>query len=761
MESSHWLETANTILATLETALFGESAVDVGVGAAPVSSSRKHTRKANSDTMSDIEMPGSPVKRRRESVSTPTDSGPTKPTAKCRRITSALSNQFARSLSMSGGLNTELNASAVYEDHEAVAIGFDTDSAMSSAFPSSTSSSSSISSVTAWPSSGLSIQVTHEHANARTPEPQLDYDQHTTANETTAVLLRDRVMRLPVVGRSIRAREKMRAGESGVRSDNQTVGHSQSSMDTDIFESISPLRMTANGRASANIEAPENSFATLLKLLPLPLDAYSDEKVRFEIQEWAQSQAQTTQQTPEELVEALNQRVARLKDLVPAILESLGSDSRLHVAGTLYSDVLRDFYCAALEMAAIGDWLCQRQFHLLPVVFPTLHRSIPQLKGIVHVSRVSEDMYELVQQLPIQFSTSLCEMSTEYEEFIYVKRALYNDMLCQDGLSWKAMGVPIDAVLLTRVRQRLCETTEQCLTRVARVYERRARSASAYDKEDISTDSLLNISHQVLHTAALCVSLCGNSYTKFTPHVMYIAAESISWTTNKILTRDSTNNSDSHAGSKQAALLHGKKLDSRARRLVQVGESMLKLLAYVRVIVATSAFPLDAAHIGHQADLATTGACETLSTSLVDFSWMLAETMTAYRVSGKLVNPSGNFLMYAELVVKFAKRQLYEGQPNMFRNISKVAQRSVLTSKRAYITHVPRVSSMGNASSAEHATVQTYAGDVTFNEDIAIERFHEKAIATDSMRAAANFDEIRVVPSASSNYQNINVVYGQ
>ncbi|KAJ2500061.1 hypothetical protein GGH96_003019 [Coemansia sp. RSA 1972] len=617
------------------------------------------------------------------------------------------------------------------------------------------------STVTAWPSSsGLSIQVTYGHVNERTPEPQPDHGQHMAANKTAAVLLRDRVMRLPVVGRSIRAREKMRAGESGVRGENQTMGHSQSSMDTDIFDSISPLRMAANGRASANIEAVENSFATLLKPLPLSLDAYSDEKVRFEIQEWAQSQTLTTQQTPEELVEALNQRVSRLKDLVPAILESLNSDSRLHAAGTLHSDVLRDFYRAALEMATIGDWLCQRQFHLLPVVFPTLHRSIPQLKGIVHVSRVSEDMYELVQQLPIQFSTSLCEMSTEYEEFIYVKRALYNDMLCQDGLSWKAMGVPIDAVLLTRVRQRLCETTEQCLTRVARVYERRARSASAYDKEDISTDSLLNTSHQVLHTAALCVSLCGNGYTKITPHVMYIAAESISWTTNKILTRDSTNNlTGSHAASKQAALLHGKKLDSRARRLVQVGESMLKLLAYVRVIVATAAFPLDAAHIGHQADLTTTGACETLSTSLVDFSWMLAETMTAYRVSGKLANLSGNFLMYAELVVKYAKRVI--DFDTMFRHISKVAQRSALTSKRAYITHVPRVSSMGNASSAEHDTVQTYAGDVTFNEDIAIERFHEKAIATDSMRAAANFDEIRVVPSASSNYQNINVVYGQ
>ncbi|KAJ2166852.1 hypothetical protein GGH16_004030, partial [Coemansia sp. RSA 560] len=119
---------------------------------------------------------------------------------------------------MSNGLNTELHASTVYEDHEAMAIGLDTDSAMSSAFLSSTSSSSSsVSSVTGWPSSsGLSIQVTHDNLNTRTPEAQLDHGQHMAANETTAVLLRDRVMRLPVVGRSIRAREKMRAGESGI-----------------------------------------------------------------------------------------------------------------------------------------------------------------------------------------------------------------------------------------------------------------------------------------------------------------------------------------------------------------------------------------------------------------------------------------------------------------------------------------------------------------------------------------------------------------
>ncbi|KAJ2458905.1 hypothetical protein GGF42_001791 [Coemansia sp. RSA 2424] len=98
----------------------------------------------------------------------------------------------------------------------------------------------------------------------------------------------------------------------------------------------------------------------------------------------------------------------------------------------------------------------------------------------------------------------------------------------------------------------------------------------------------------------------------------------------------------------------------------------------------------------------------------------------------------------------------------MLRTAFKIVQTSALVAAapRRFITHIPRVSSMGAASTLEHSPVDTFAGDITFNEDIAIERFHEKAIATDSMRAAANFNEIRVVPSASSSYQNIHVVYG-
>ncbi|KAJ1949229.1 hypothetical protein FBU59_001233 [Linderina macrospora] len=77
---------------------------------------------------------------------------------------------------------------------------------------------------------------------------------------------------------------------------------------------------------------------------------------------------------------------------------------------------------------------------------------------------------------------------------------------------------------------------------------------------------------------------------------------------------------------------------------------------------------------------------------------------------------------------------------------------------RTYISHIPRVASMGGAPTSvhEHASPMD---TVVFNEDLAIENLHEKAIAKDSILAATNFDEIRVVPSASSSYQNVHI-YG-
>ncbi|KAJ1803093.1 hypothetical protein LPJ75_005976 [Coemansia sp. RSA 2598] len=95
--------------------------------------------------------------------------------------------------------------------------------------------------------------------------------------------------------------------------------------------------------------------------------------------------------------------------------------------------------------------------------------------------------------------------------------------------------------------------------------------------------------------------------------------------------------------------------------------------------------------------------------------------------------------------------------------VSRIAVKSQLTTKagvihRGFISQVPRVSSMGSVTSTlEHDSPATFSGDVTFNEDIAIERFQEKAIAADSMHAAANFGENRVVASSSQNV----FVYGQ
>ncbi|KAJ2781844.1 hypothetical protein GGI15_003102 [Coemansia interrupta] len=97
----------------------------------------------------------------------------------------------------------------------------------------------------------------------------------------------------------------------------------------------------------------------------------------------------------------------------------------------------------------------------------------------------------------------------------------------------------------------------------------------------------------------------------------------------------------------------------------------------------------------------------------------------------------------------------------MFGILRTTSQKSLkFAATRSFITQVPRVSSMGSTvtSTLEHAPVETFAGDITFNEDIAIERFHEKAIAADSMHAAANFGENRVVTSSSN--QNV-FVYGQ
>ncbi|PIA14992.1 hypothetical protein COEREDRAFT_93623 [Coemansia reversa NRRL 1564] len=460
-------------------------------------------------------------------------------------------------------------------------------------------------------------------------------------NELQTGVLSDRVMKLPVTGKSQRAREKTRVNDMHINDDKHLLELSQPGMDMDIAEIMMLHRDASEPLSNNTTMSLEDTFSVLLRHTLSDSNLDDNGAVNAAIQQWALGQAPVVSQTPVELIESLDWRIARLKVLVPAILANLGSENRQQSPSGLHSEQLHEFYHAVNEMAAIGEWLRQHQFRLLAVVFPALHRSLPQLKAVIHMARVSEDMYGLVQGVTEQFSVGLCEMANEYEELIYAKRSLYGDTLCQEGLSWKAMGIPVDTALLMRVRQHLATITEHCLTRVARTYERRARSASAYGKEEISTDQLLLLSHQVMHAATLCASLCGNGFVEYAPQVMYIVAESSSWAASKFL------GSSAATSAADSAHVRGKQLESRALRQVRTSESLLKLLAYSRAILTTDALPLDTA---------TAVSCQTLASSLVDLSWSLAQTLAAIRAEGKMTNPSSVLLLFADLVFKFARR---------------------------------------------------------------------------------------------------------
>ncbi|KAJ2158543.1 hypothetical protein GGF46_003693 [Coemansia sp. RSA 552] len=635
MERSLWQETAGTVLATLETALLGANAVSPGSQSIAASASRKHAHKANSDTMSDIEVPASPMKRRRESTSTgATERGDSaKPTSKCRRISSALSNQLARSLSMTTGLSDCARPGAIQESSGSAmdSIGMDTESSLT--YP--TSSSSSASSVSPWPqSSGTSLALHMDDA-------ELEMDVSSTAPS-------DRMMKLPVPSRSARAREKTRASEQTTDDDeDRMLGRSQTSLDAELADVLGPRSRASSRVASGHAEPIENTFTMLLRPLSPDVGGWTDGAIDKATQQWALEQAHGSGMTPQSLIEALNQRISRLKELVPAILGSLSNgEEKQHTLGMSQSNRLHEFYSAALDMAAIGEWLYQSQFQLLPAVFSAMPSLLPQLKGVIRAARVSNDMYMLAQRSPIQFSAVLEEMGGEYEDLIYAKRALYSDVLPQDGLPWKAMGIPVDTALLMRVRQCLAATTEQCLTRVAHAYERRARSASAPSRGEMSTDGLLHVSHQVLHAAVLCTSMYGDKFPDLAPQVMFIVAESASWASNRCLTTDN----------KPAAGIRGKQLDSRALRLVRVCESLLKLLVYARAVLTTDMSLLDTAFHSSHADPTAAAACKTLAGSLVDLSWSLAETLAAFHADGRTSNPPASYLLFVDLVVKFARR---------------------------------------------------------------------------------------------------------
>ncbi|KAJ2777570.1 hypothetical protein H4R18_005092 [Coemansia javaensis] len=632
METVLWAEAAGTVLATLETALLGEDPegaagasallAAAAAAAAASSSSRKHARRTNSDTVSDIEMPGSPVKRRRESVGSGSASDDVpRPTAKSRRIASALTSRFARSLSVHGGDGGG---------------GDGTGAARSPACSSGSLSSSSSSSLSS--------------ASPICPTPLLGLggpaqSSGMAVDAAPAGVCGQRAMRLPAANRSARAREKVPARPGGM-----AAGLSQSSMDTDPADPQAPRPGSSSSHSGGGTETSENAFALLLQAGP-PVAAAGS--VGAAMEEWALGQARETGQAPAELFEAASQRVGRLGELVPAVLEGTSRLGQHQAAGDVGGEQLRGLHQAALEAAEIGEWLCRRRFGLLAAALPTLHRALPQLSAAIRVARISEDMRRLVQWAPAEPALAVAEMGAAYEELVHAKRALYGDMLAQDGLTWRAMGVPVDSALLLRVRQCLVAITEQCLTHVARECGQRAAQR---DAGAAAPDALLHIAHQVLHAAAQCAALCGDSFADLAPCVMFIVAECAARAAKKPAARPLPQSAGAPSRGAQPARPRGRQLESRALRQAQECEGLLKLLAYARAILAADGASLAAALRGCYADPTTADACRSLAASLVDLSWSLAETLAALRADGRTTNPSGPSLLFMDLVVKFGRR---------------------------------------------------------------------------------------------------------
>ncbi|KAJ2824877.1 hypothetical protein FBU31_003869, partial [Coemansia sp. 'formosensis'] len=145
------------------------------------------------------------------------------------------------------------------------------------------------------------------------------------------------------------------------------------------------------------------------------------------------------------------------------------------------------------------------------------------------MARVCEDMYGVVQWPP-RFSPAMNEMAAEFEEMVHAKHALYGDTIAQGGLAWKAMGLPVDTMLLTCVKQWMESVSGHCQGHIAHVYEYQRKSSLAYNDEMISADALPHCSTQALNLAALCASICGDLFPNLAPHVLYIAAECTLWT---------------------------------------------------------------------------------------------------------------------------------------------------------------------------------------------------------------------------------------
>ncbi|KAJ1951182.1 hypothetical protein EC988_004116, partial [Linderina pennispora] len=581
-----------TLLATLEGALLGDS--DQHTGSSPMHhEARKHARYSTSDTLSDMEMPGEPAKRRR-------NSGDSEELArrayKNRRLSKTLSSQFARSLSMSTGQS----AGSVGVDHSPMHM----DGYVSL---SSVSSCSSLSSLSPWSSDAASTP----HCGI------LDYSgmQRALAN--------------PTVNRTTKAQEKSKMAASGglqlassMEMDSSDGGMTASAMESSVCSELRNTSVAFNG----------DVFSVLFRAAPRDLGLASREEVDRAVEQWAEQQADSHgSETASQIIAGLQDRLAQLEARLPAILRRLSCDHRQTQPG----ERLDDLYRAVGEVAHIGGWLYRRQFPYLPAFFPSLAPQLPLLQELIRLSHISNDMQQLVAWTP-KFSRSLKEMCNEYEELVQEKREVFGDMVSQAGLAWKAMGLPVDNGLIQHTQQWLESTTELCLARIARAYERRANSAAAFGKEDISIDDLALCSSQLIHSVLACSVLCGRYPAALASHLLYVLAEYSHWAVGKSAAR--------------ANAWHGKSLDSRAMRLMRQCETLVKLLAYVRATLG------DRMAMDAKAGDAAAAALESLAASLVELSWSLAEILAAYRQDGRFANPSGTLLLFIDFAVRFARR---------------------------------------------------------------------------------------------------------
>ncbi|KAJ1648444.1 hypothetical protein J3B02_002388 [Coemansia erecta] len=668
MDRHVWTEAASTVLATLESAFLGEdtsSPLDLTTAARsstgrPTHNSRKHTRRSTSDTMSDIETCGSPVKRRRESLDgTYTDGGePSRSTAKSRKITSALSRQFARSLSVSKGsavvpVQESIEDSQMVDDNEILADNSENRSSIPLSTVSS-SSSSSFSSISQWPSTAnRSSRMSLAESTTTTMSQNADFfaaASVSTANLTPA----NRVFVFPSIGRSLKAREKNSSHLADSREPHRQPVQWSGMMDMGSSDGhgIMAAATTAAG-LNGSVLAEKNVFASLLAASAVPADLETTgSSVAAAVRQWAVDQAMQSanQSSPELLIHELETRVSRLKELVAALMDQMAHE---HKRALMAGDQIREFYRAGCEVGDIGEWMERRRFQLLSAFVPSLGQVVPQLHNLISVARVVEDMHRMVQWTP-EFAPSLADMAAQYEDLVVSKRALYGDVICQDGLQWRAIGLPVDSLLLVRVRQWMESASEICLARVARVYERWANSASASDKEEMSTDSLIAYSSQILHCAAICAQMCGNGFPSLASCALYIVSECTMWTCSRLRLPLAAG---SHQGSTTngIAVLRGKRLVSRALRLVQAYEGILKQLSYVKAMLVSLEYnSIFDVHLEHgDIELAN---LQSLASSLVEASWLLAENLAAFRADGQMSRPSGVVLLFAEFVLKFSKR---------------------------------------------------------------------------------------------------------